>query len=535
MQNYTCAATTQGWMRGFEAHFSRNLQNSLVTIAVVLVATVVGLSLWITQETDRLAHSNSHQMVEGGLEGLQERLLSLTRDYAFWTEFYDAILEKDQDWLYSNVASKEGTEAEISIIIEPNGTSDFGWRSDIEDVAPITGIIRPETLALLHDQLDQVPVTDRNAYSTFARLGGDIWVLAMARVVPWEGIAPETPDTAIPRLVMGKVLTPELLSALGAPFLIHDLELTSQGFNKKTSFALRDATGKVLGYATWSPPRSGRSVLSKIGPPLASVTVVTVALLVFAAWHIIGSARRLERALVDAQDASRAKSEFLSTVSHELRTPVTSIKGSLDLIASGALGTPTEKIARLTTVAKENSDRLAALIEDLLEIQKLETGRLDNHFEPIKVRQAVERAIKLTAPLAGNFQVKIKASDTGNDLYVRADQTRLEQVITNILSNAIKFSHEGGEVLVDVQATEAGVRVSVTDHGVGIPSGARDKVFAPFSQIDSSDTRKVGGTGLGLNIAKRIMEAHSGLINYQSKEGTGSTFFIELDRVAAPA
>jgi signal transduction histidine kinase len=165
----------------------------------------------------------------------------------------------------------------------------------------------------------------------------------------------------------------------------------------------------------------------------------------------------------------------------------------------------------------------------------MEAGKLDYHFEPIQVRHAVERAIQTTRPIAGNFQVKIKASDAGKDLYVHADQTRLEQVITNILSNAIKFSHPGGEVLVEVQDTPSGVRVSVTDHGVGIPSGARDKVFAPFSQIDSSDTRKSGGSGLGLNIAKRIMDAHRGLIDYQSKEGSGSTFFIELDQAAAPA
>ena len=534
MQSDTRLPNRRGWMRTFEAHFSRNLQNALLAAAVVLVVAVVALSTGISRENDELARENSYQMVEGGLTGLEDRLLSLTRDYAFWDEFYEAILSKDVDWMYPNVASQEGTESDITIMIEPHDRADFGWRSDIESEAPIAGLVPPETLELLHEQLDAVPVTDRNAYSTFAWLDEDLWLLSMSRVVPWEGIAPDTPDAAIPRLVMGKILTPELLAEIGAPFLIHDLELTTPSAAEDARFALRDARGKVLSYVTWTPPRPGNRVLAKLAPPIAGATLLTVMVMVFAAYHIVGSARRLESALIESQEANRAKAEFLSTVSHELRTPVTAIKGSLDLIASGAVGPTSEEVGELADVAKGNSDRLASLIEDLLEIQKIDAGKMDYTFEPIRVGDVVERAIRMTRPIADNFQVEIRASDAGKDLYVQADQTRLEQVITNILSNAIKFSHAGGEVLVDVEPTASGVRVSVTDHGVGIPGNARDKVFAPFSRIDSSDTRETGGTGLGLSIAQRIMEAHRGLIDFQSKEGAGSTFFIELNR-AAPA
>ncbi len=534
MTKHARLANTRGWIKGLQKPLSENIRNALVAVTFALVATIVGLSLWISNEHDRLALNSSHQMVEGALAGLVQRLESRTSDDAFSTEFYAAILEDNREWIYSNVAAVEGKASDISVVITPGGRPDFGWRSDIEDPAPITGLIPQGTLALLNAELDGSPVGDRIARSIYTQIGGDIWLLSMARVVPWEGVAPDTPDSAIPRLVLGKALSPDLLATLGAPFLVDDLRLGSRRVEGMASLGLRDPTGKVLGYVTWSPPRPAQSVHAQIGPPLATVTGLTVILLGIAASHIVGSARRLEDALIRAKGANRAKSQFLATVSHELRTPVTSIKGSLDLITSGALGDAPKKYTDIAGIAKTNTDRLAALIEDLLEIQKMETGNLDYHFGTVRVSKAVERAIRLTRPIAGDSQVKINTSYAGEDLYVCGDQSRLEQVITNVLSNAIKFSHPGGEVLVEVHETSAGVRVSVTDHGVGIPAAVGDTVFAPFGQVDSSDTRAAGGTGLGLHIAKRIMDAHHGVIDYRSVEGVGSTFFIELDRVAAP-
>ncbi|MCB1328401.1 MAG: hypothetical protein KDK28_02600, partial [Maritimibacter sp.] len=228
---------------------------------------------------------------------------------------------------------------------------------------------------------------------------------------------------------------------------------------------LRDARGTVLSYATWTAPRPGWHVLASIGAPVALITLVTIFVLVVAAFHIVGSARRLESALVRAQKANRAKSDFVATVSHELRTPVTSIIGSLDLIASGALAKTPGKEAEILGIARSNSRRLAALIEDLLQIQKMETGKLDYRFEAIPVGAVVERAVQLTRPIAGNAGVEIHLPATIPLLHVRADQSRLEQVLTNILSNAIKFSHPGGDVRIAVEDTPAGVRVSVIDHG----------------------------------------------------------------------
>ncbi|MCB1358098.1 MAG: hypothetical protein KDK53_16960 [Maritimibacter sp.] len=549
------AQPPRGGLAGQKINFTRNLKSALLATAVVLAAAIAGLAIGITNGQDRLALDASHRMVEGAFKGLADRTEILTREHAFRDETYRAVQTGDEEWIYANLAARAGTVHELSVIVEPASRggfdqdrfgpadvgqergerADFGWRADVATRAPTPGLIPPAVLAGLDDQLDTVPATARAAASSYAWIDGELWLLAISRIGPRDHIAPDVADATMPRLVMGKRLSPELLDRIGAPFLVSGLKVTPDAAPGGIGVALRDAGGTVLGHATWAAPTPGWRVFAAIGAPAALVTAVTIFVLVVAANHLVESAGRLENALVRARQANRAKSDFVATVSHELRTPVTSIMGSLDLIASGALSGSPEKAAEIVDIARTNSRRLATLIEDLLQIQKMETGNLDYHFEPVAIGTAVEQAIRLTRPIAGNTGIEIKTPAPLPPLHVRADQSRLEQVITNILSNAVKFSHPGSEILVDVIERPSGVRVSVADHGIGIPDGARDRVFAPFGQIDSSDTRSAGGTGLGLNIAKRIMEAHRGLIDYRATPGGGTTFYIELPRAPAPA
>ncbi len=225
------------------------------------------------------------------------------------------------------------------------------------------------------------------------------------------------------------------------------------------------------------------------------------------------------------------KSQFLSTVSHELRTPLTSIMGSLDLVNHGALGELPENLKPVVDIAARNGRRLAALIDDLLDLQKIEAGEMAFNFEPIDANDLVNEAVDSIAGYAGNLNIRISTACCAEDCRIMGDHNRLIQVMNNLLSNALKFSNEGGTVNVRVEALDANIRISVQDHGVGIPKGAKDLVFGKFSQVDSSDVRKVGGTGLGLNISKQIVERHNATINYDSELGVGSTFYIDLDRL----
>ncbi len=246
------------------------------------------------------------------------------------------------------------------------------------------------------------------------------------------------------------------------------------------------------------------------------------------------SRRALEEEHERTKAAYHAKTQFLSTVSHELRTPLTSIKGSLEIINSGVLGQPPEKMVKPLDIATRNATRLADLVNDLLLLQKAEAGKIDYFFEVRDVGELVHQTIERFRPFADRKNITISADVPLGEYWARFDSMRLDQVITNLLSNATKFSKDLGEVRVSLKRQDGFVRLSVEDDGIGIADSARNRVFEEFRQVDSSNARKFEGTGLGLNIAKRIIEAHEGKLDFVSKLGVGSTFFIDLHEEAAP-
>ena len=224
----------------------------------------------------------------------------------------------------------------------------------------------------------------------------------------------------------------------------------------------------------------------------------------------------------------RMKSEFVSTVSHELRTPLTSIRGSLGLISGGVAGQLPDAVKTLVGIAKTNCERLIRLINDILDIEKIESGKMTLDFQVIELEPLLEQALAANEGYGTAKNVRLQLHFPDEDLHVRVDSDRLTQVVTNLLSNAMKFSPEGGTVDIHVARCEAGIRVEVRDHGPGIPEEFRNRIFQKFSQADSSDTRQKGGTGLGLNISRAIIERLGGSIGFHTDPGVGTTFFFEL-------
>ena len=231
-----------------------------------------------------------------------------------------------------------------------------------------------------------------------------------------------------------------------------------------------------------------------------------------------------------AKVASRAKTEFLSVMSHELRTPMTSINGAVGLAASGTAGPLTPRLENLLGIAQSNCRRLSNLINDILDLQKIEAGRMDFKSEPIDLHAFLEKSCEVNRPYANSLGVSYEALSTvpGMQVIVLGDEQRLDQVMSNLLSNAAKFSSTEGLVTVKLSVQGRMARIEVIDRGVGLSEGKRDLVFDAFSQIDSSDKRAIGGTGLGMNISRQIVEAHGGGIDYRKNEGPGTTFFIDL-------
>lgn len=239
--------------------------------------------------------------------------------------------------------------------------------------------------------------------------------------------------------------------------------------------------------------------------------------------HLVAVVRDIsERRRVEAM-----KDAFVSTVSHELRTPLTSIAGSLGLLAGGAAGELPEKASRLIGIAHSNSQRLVRLINDILDVEKLESGRQPMTMEVLDLRDVARRSVEGVQGYADQLGVVLSLGE-GEPAPVRGDMDRLIQVVTNLLSNAAKFSPSGGEVSVGVNPETRIARLSVTDRGPGIPDAFRARIFGKFAQADASDARAKGGTGLGLAIAREIAERHGGRLWFESQEGEGATFHLDL-------
>lgn len=225
----------------------------------------------------------------------------------------------------------------------------------------------------------------------------------------------------------------------------------------------------------------------------------------------------------------RLKREFVSTVSHELRTPLTAIRGSLGLMGAEQVKQQPELKEQLLDTANRNTERLLVLINDILDIDKIEQGKMEYNTITLELDSFIDRAVEQNKPYAEQHDINIIVNQRVPNIVVEADEQRLMQVMTNLLSNAAKFSPSGVEVEISVnELPDNEVCISVLDHGQGIPEEFYDKLFDRFSQFDGSDVRKVGGTGLGLSITKAIVDHHHGRLEFESWPGKGSRFDVVL-------
>ena len=242
----------------------------------------------------------------------------------------------------------------------------------------------------------------------------------------------------------------------------------------------------------------------------------------------VGSIVMQGRDITQQRTAERVRSEFTSTLSHELRTPLTSILGSLQLLSGGALGELDKDQSELVDLAERNGQRLLDLINEVLDIEKLESGRVSLVPETIALDELVAESLRLNQGYADRFHVRLQLEGELPKVTVRADRKRLMQVMTNLLSNAAKFSPPRGSVEVAASLREGKVRVAVGDRGPGIPEKFRSRIFGRFAQADSADSHIKGGAGLGLAICKRLVELMQGHIGFEDRPGGGTSFFFEL-------
>ncbi|WP_426323338.1 ATP-binding protein [Pseudoduganella sp. R-43] len=230
----------------------------------------------------------------------------------------------------------------------------------------------------------------------------------------------------------------------------------------------------------------------------------------------------------ERRQVEEMKNEFIATVSHELRTPMTSIRASLSMLVDGGAGELPPDVQHLVNIAYQSSERLVRLVNDILDIEKIEAGKMAFRSDELEIATLLDEAIDAVRGSAAQRPVALERAGSGRGLRVRGDHDRLVQLLVNLLSNAIKYSPQYNSVTLACSQVPAGIRLAVSDNGPGIPEAFQARVFAKFAQADSSDSRLKGGTGLGLAICRAIAEQHGGTIGFDTEEGRGTTFHVTL-------
>jgi two-component system sensor histidine kinase/response regulator len=332
-----------------------------------------------------------------------------------------------------------------------------------------------------------------------------------------------TVSIAIPLAEMPFISGSYLIFSALAAGIILSIGLIFAGYQStQIAYAIKDLIPPALALGFGKAPNI---------PKLRITEADDVAQALDRAYHLLRR-RTSERDIalrneVEMQVATKIQDEFVATVSHELRTPLTSISGALALLVGGAGGPMPQGASRLISIAHANAQRLLRLVNDILDIAKSESGDMTFESASIDLRNAVEQAIEANRAFAEQYGTRIELL-AGPDCTVWTDADRLIQVATNLLSNAVKFSPSGGVVEVVVERRGTNGRLTVRDHGPGIPAAFKAHVFEKFAQAETGDARQKSGSGLGLHIVKKIVTQQNGIVGFEDAAGGGTIFFVEL-------
>ncbi|MSP12065.1 MAG: PAS domain S-box protein [Chloroflexi bacterium] len=297
-----------------------------------------------------------------------------------------------------------------------------------------------------------------------------------------------------------------------------------------TRTLLRDSHGQVVGSSVIlrdvTARRQAEQEVRELNRDLESKVSERTQELARAYREIQVRNRDLEQANEQLRELDRLKSEFVSMVSHELRAPLTNINGSVELMLQPGAPLDPENVHEMLQIISDQSARLTRLVFSILNVSRIEAGKLEWHMDPVPINVILDRVTRNMTSLTPNHLLQVNAES--NLPPVWADVDRVEEVLTNLLDNALKYSPNGGHITVAAHRDGDRVVLSITDEGIGIPSKQLDKIFEKFHRLDTRDSREIYGHGLGLYIAKRLIEAQGGAIWVESKEGQGSTFSFAL-------
>jgi signal transduction histidine kinase len=328
-------------------------------------------------------------------------------------------------------------------------------------------------------------------------------------------------------------LTPEMLVPRMGEYLIHKGLITAENLQKALDYqqeSMARGNSILLGQALidlklLDRPELDQAVTEQILQLRSALQAANRTL----ERRVEERTAELQKALERVSELSQLKSNFVANISHELRTPLTHIKGYIELLITESLGAITEEQRHALQISQQSTGKLETLIEDLIMVALASRGELSIKQENVDISRLANLAIKVHENHAVARGVNLHAMIDENIPLVQADAQKIVWVLNQLVENGVKFTPSNGRVLVSVKREgENLVIVSVTDTGIGIPSHRLEDIFEPFHQLDSSATRRYGGTGLGLSLVRQIIEAHGSMLDVQSVEGRGSTFKFPL-------
>ncbi|MBU6444786.1 MAG: hypothetical protein KGR48_12855 [Alphaproteobacteria bacterium] len=510
------------------------------SIVIIWVLHVSSVSLDGTKELGetRLLHS--------AIATRESALAKAVGDFAAWTELYLYLQgPRRAQWEADNLGPylAKAFDVDHVFVVRRDGAVRYAYSSASPAGATPLSAATQRVLAATASLAFAQERPDRQVAAVgIVDLDGTPTLLAAA-TIRMSAI------TGRPNFVLmeAQQLGPSYLARIGTDYALGNLRAQS---DHGTGLPLMAPNGARSGYAlTWNPSTAGRALFERVLPTViifGAACWAAIALLLFVAWRILALIQANELRTLEAvaqtsraqalaaEETSRSKSAFIANMSHELRTPLNAIIGFSELLLSEALGPiGVRKYREYITDIRNSGHHLLNLVNDVLQTSKIEAGKYQPRIEPVAVSEAVGESVRMTKVLAAQRRIRLNVSVEPQSAQVLADRQALQQILINVISNAIKFSRDGGVVEIAGTVREAQHELTVADYGCGIPPATLKELGKPFTQAEDAYSRRYQGTGLGLAISFRLAEAMQGAMQVSSAVGQGTTVTIRLPAVSA--
>lgn len=533
----------------------------LVAVFAVFFCAILGLLVAGTAELDRFAHGQTRSLAQTAIAKALADVAFVARDYSFWDASVKNLIENmNPDWADDNVGTYAWEELGMSrsLVLGP-GNMPLYWMKEGETSSSDALFSLAPSLLRLAGRARETSWSDPRAVSGFIRLDGGIFIVSASVITPEKPAPKQIGMSGRGVLFFFHEIDEDRLAEMSASYLLEDLTLLSaEAKGDFDSLPLEDDRGSTIALLGWKPPSPGFAFLRQTAPWVSLILLVFAGLMVVALKRaylqaatvarlndeLIHRSTDLERsrseltnALDGAVKANKAKSDFLAIMSHELRTPLNAVIGFSDLIRNQTFGpVGHRKYIEYGNDIHTSGQHLLSLISDILDVTRANEGTLALECRPVNLSSLVSKCLTIVTQQAVRRRIAVDVVERNAPNIVMGDEVRLTQILTNLVSNAVKASREGSRIRIRISATAHGIALRVIDNGSGIPKHELGTVTEPFRQAGSYQSvfnpysSENAGTGLGLAIVKRLAEAHGGQLRILSKVGLGTVVEVTIPR-----